>query len=70
MNLIILEKTPIKPRPDRRSRSSGSFRAVTHKYFATEAIREFAVEALVFAIIMAISAWPIIAVANALNECL
>jgi hypothetical protein len=68
MNLITLEETLIKPTPDRRSRSLGSFRAVTHKYFATEAIREFALEAFLFAIIVAISTWPIIAAANALNE--
>jgi hypothetical protein len=68
MNLITLEETPIKPTPDRRSRSLGSVRAVTRKYFATEAIREFAIEAFLFAILVAISAWPIIAAANALNE--
>jgi hypothetical protein len=68
MNLITLEETPIKPTPDRTSRTLRAFRAVTHKYFATEAIREFAVEAFLFAIIVAISAWPIIAAANALNE--
>jgi hypothetical protein len=60
-----LEETPIKPKPNRRSRSPGSFRAVTHKYFATEAIREFAVETFLFAIIVAISAWPIIGAVNA-----
>jgi len=68
MNLITLEETPIKPTPDRRSRSLGSFWAVTQKYFATEAIRDFAVEAILFAILMAISACPIIVAANALNE--
>jgi hypothetical protein len=45
-----------------------SFREVTRSYFARESNLEFAIEALFFAIIVAISAWPIFATAGALNE--
>jgi hypothetical protein len=68
MHLIKLEETVIKPVPYRRSRGQRSFRAITRKYFASEALWEFVIETFVFAIIVAISAWPIVAAANALNE--
>jgi len=41
---------------------------LTRSYFASEKSWEFAIEALFFAIIVAISAWPIFAAADALNE--
>jgi hypothetical protein len=65
MDLITSEETVIKPIPYRNGRS---FRAMTRKYFATEAVWEFAIETFLFAIILAISAWPVVAAANALNE--
>jgi hypothetical protein len=68
MRLIKLTKTAIKPIPHRSSRSQRSFRAITRKYFASEALWEFVIETFLFAIIVAISAWPIVAAANALNE--
>jgi hypothetical protein len=43
-------------------------RGLSRSYFASEKSLEFAIEALLFAIIMAISAWPIFAAADALNE--
>jgi hypothetical protein len=46
----------------------GSFRDLTGRYFASENRLEFAIEALLFAIIATISAWPIVATAGALNE--
>ena len=45
-----------------------SFRELTQNYFASEKTWEFVIEALLFAIMMAISAWPMIAAADALNE--
>ena len=45
-----------------------SFRGLTLSYFASEKSWEFAVEALLFAIIAAISAWPIFAAVDALNQ--
>ncbi len=45
-----------------------SFRELTQSYFASEKTWEFVIEALLFAIMMAISAWPMIAAAHAPNE--
>jgi hypothetical protein len=45
-----------------------SFRELTRSYFASEKTWEVVIEALLFAIMMAVSAWPIIAAAGALNE--
>ena len=52
----------------RRSLVLRSFRGLTRSYFASEKSWEFSVEALLFAIIAAISAWPIFAAADALNQ--
>ena len=52
----------------RRSLVLRSFRQLSRSYFASEKSCEFAIEALLFAIIVAISAWPIFAAAVALNE--
>jgi hypothetical protein len=41
---------------------------LARSYLAGERKVEFAIEALLFAIIVAISAWPILAVASALSE--
>jgi hypothetical protein len=45
-----------------------SFRELTRSYFAGEKSWEFIIEALLFAIILGISAWPILAAADALSE--
>jgi hypothetical protein len=45
-----------------------SFRELARSYFARENSLEFFVEALFFVIIVAISAWPILAAAGALHE--
>ena len=45
-----------------------SFRESARTYFAREHRLEFAAEALFFVIIVAISAWPILAAAGALHE--
>jgi hypothetical protein len=45
-----------------------SFRELTRSYFGSEKSLEFVIEALLFAIIAAISAWPIFAAADALNH--
>jgi hypothetical protein len=51
-----------------KSATRRSFRELARRYFALERSLEFAVEALLFAIIMAISAWPIVVAAGALAE--
>jgi hypothetical protein len=45
-----------------------SFRGLTRNYFAYETRWQLAIEVLLFAIMAALSAWPILAAANALNE--
>ena len=52
----------------RRSLVLRSFRQLSRTYFGTEKSWEFVVEALFFAIMVAISAWPIVAAIDALNQ--
>jgi hypothetical protein len=47
-----------------------SFRQLSRSYFASEKGWEFVIEALLFAILMAISAWPIFAAMDAVIELL
>jgi hypothetical protein len=71
MSVITAKKTVMRPRRcsgNKISTTRRSFRELTRSYFASEKSWEFAIEALFFAIIVAISAWPIFAAADALNE--
>jgi len=71
MSVITVKRTVIRPRRrsgNKISTTRRSFRELTRSYFASEKSWEFAIEALFFAIIVAISAWPILAAADALNE--
>jgi hypothetical protein len=43
-------------------------RDLTRSYSSSEGSLEFAIEALFFAIIVAISVWPVLAAATALSE--
>ena len=52
----------------RRSLVLRSFRQISRWYFASEKSWKFVIEALLFAIIAAISAWPVFAAADALNQ--
>jgi hypothetical protein len=67
MNVITVRR-PAKRTSTQTSRALRSFRDLTRNYFAREGTWQFAIEALLFAIIVAISAWPIFSAANALNE--
>jgi len=49
-------------------RTCRSFRELTRSYLVREKTLEFAMEALFFVIIVAISAWPVLTAANALSE--
>ena len=44
------------------------FRQFARDFFATENHFDFAIEALVFGALLAISAWPIVAAADAINR--
>jgi len=70
MSIITVKRTMIKRTPYRRSLVLRSFRGLTRSYFASEKSWEFAVEALLFAIIAGISAWPIFAAADAVSALL
>ena len=63
-----VKRIMINGRSKRTSPVRRSFRELARVYFAREHSLEFALEALFFAIIVAISAWPIVAAAGALHE--
>jgi hypothetical protein len=46
----------------------GSIRRLARDFFATENHLEFAVEALIFGALLAISVWPMVAAADAINR--
>jgi hypothetical protein len=68
MTVITLKRTIGRPTDAQRSATRGSLRELARSYLAGERKAEFTIEALLFAIIVAISAWPIIEAVNALNE--
>ena len=59
----IIRRTHVQPSETRRT-----FRELARSYLAVERTIEFAIEAVLFAIIVAISAWPAFAAAGALAE--
>jgi hypothetical protein len=69
MSVITVKRTVSKQIPKKASTTRRSFRELSRN-FANENSLEFVIEALLFAIIIAISAWPILAAAGALNELL
>ena len=70
MSVITVKRTVIGRRPNNGPAACRSFRELSRSYFASEKSLEFVIEALLFATMMAISAWPIVAAINALNELL
>jgi len=68
MSVITVKRTVSKRIPKKASTTRRSFRELSRNYFANENSLEFVIEALLFAIIIAISAWPIFAAVDALNE--
>jgi hypothetical protein len=67
VNVITVRRTVFRS-ANKRSRKRRSFHELTRANFARENSLEFIAEALFFAIIVAISAWPILAAAGALHE--
>ena len=70
MSVITVKRTVIRKRPNKRPATRRSFRELSRSYFAREKSLEFIIEALLFATMMAISAWPIVAAIDALNQLL
>ena len=64
---VITVKRVIKRTPKQRSRISRSSGELARDYLAHESRWQFAVEALLFATLMAISVWPIFAAADAIS---
>jgi len=64
----ILRKAGAKPTSDRRYLLLRSFREISRRYFVREKSWELVIEILLFAVVVAISAWPIFAAADALNR--
>ena len=68
MTTITVKRTIVRGMRARRSTTRQSLRELSRSYLAGERTVVFTIEALLFAIIVAISAWPVLAVANALSE--
>jgi hypothetical protein len=62
MTAITVKRTIVRRRTPR------SLRELARSYLAGERTVEFTIEALLFAIIVAISAWPIFDAVDALNQ--
>ena len=70
MSVITIKRTLSKPRATKKSTGRRSFRELTGTFFAGENHWAFAIEALLFGALLAISAWPIVAAADAINRLL
>jgi len=68
MSVITVKRKVMRRTPNKMWATRRSFRESTRSYFASEKSWEFAIEALFFAILVAISAWPVFAPVGALNE--
>jgi hypothetical protein len=68
MTAITVKRTIVRRTRVQRSAARQSFRELARSYLAGERAVEFTVEALLFAIIVAISAWPIVVAASAIKE--
>jgi hypothetical protein len=68
MTAITVKRKMLRRSPAQRSAARRSFRELARSYLAGEKAVEFAIEALFFAIILAMSAWPVIMAIGALDE--
>ena len=68
MTTITVKRTLVRQTRDQRPATRQSLRELSRSFLAGERTVEFTIEALLFAIIVAISAWPVLAAANALSE--
>jgi len=69
MHTIRIKRTIRKSSPAKLARKR-RFLQFAQIFFAKENHLEFAVEALLFGLLLAISAWPIVAAAGAINKML
>jgi len=68
MNLPTKTDIRRKPAAPQQSANRRSFRELTRRYFAHETKLQSAIEVVIFGIIVAISAWPILAAVDELNK--
>ena len=68
MTAITVKRTIVRRTRAKSSTTRESLRELSQSYLAGERTVEFTIEALLFAIIVAISAWPVLAAVNALSE--
>jgi hypothetical protein len=68
MSVITIRRTAKRRTPNKRSTTRRSFRELTRSYFANEKSWEIAIEMVLFAIIVAISAWQVFVAVDSLNE--
>jgi len=70
MRVIKIQRTIGKDKKVTRSTARRSLGQFGRDFFAKENHWEFAIEALLFGVLMAISTWPIVAAADAINQLL
>jgi len=70
MSVITIKRTARRQDPARSAVRRRPICELSRKFFANEHPWEFAVEALFFAVLLAISAWPIAVAASAINDLL
>jgi len=70
MRVIKIQRTIGKDKKVTRSTARRSLGQFARDFFAKENHWEFAIEALLFGVLMAISTWPIVAAADAINQLL
>lgn len=68
MSVITVRRIRRKPAAEQLYLRLRSFRELSRSYLAGEKLRDFLFELLLFAVVAAISAWPIFAAADALNR--
>jgi len=67
MRVIKIKRTAFRGRKQTTKSSGRSFLQFARDFFASENHLEFALEALLFAALLAISAWPMVAAVGAIN---
>jgi uncharacterized membrane protein len=70
MRIITIKRTVFTRERAKTSTNRRAIRQFARDFFATENHLEFAIEALLFAVLLVISAWPIVAAASAINDLL
>jgi hypothetical protein len=68
MNVIKVKRTVTRRTQQKGPAIRRSFRKLARDYFAREKNWEFAIELIFFAVIVALSVWPIFVAAGALSE--